>query len=220
MSLICNNLDRISGLLKPGVRLLAVSKTRSEQEIRVAYNWGQKCFGENKVQDLAEKAKNLESLGIEWHFIGKLQSNKMNLLLGTPNLVAIHSIDSLKLLGKLLGKVTAKRIGIFLQVNTSGESEKAGFTDNSELFEAVKQLLQSDYFFLQGLMTIGKIRTGSFEQSAKESFSILKNLKEKIDNDHNLNLELSMGMSQDFEIAQEMGTNWIRIGTDIFGKRA
>ncbi|MFT6633532.1 MAG: pyridoxal phosphate enzyme (YggS family) [Bacteriovoracaceae bacterium] len=219
MSLISKNLDRISNQLKKSSNLLAVSKTRPEGDIRIAYEWGQRHFGENKVQDLFEKSNSLIELDIKWHFIGHLQSNKINQLLGTPNLVAIHSIDSLKLLNKLLGKKVDSKIGIFLQVNTSGEVEKGGLTDLAQLDEAVENIQKNDTFFLQGLMTIGKIRTDDFEASAKESFTMLKELKDTLDRTHGLSLELSMGMSQDFEIAQEYGSDWIRIGTDIFGKR-
>jgi pyridoxal phosphate enzyme (YggS family) len=219
MSLISENLDRISKQLKNNVNLLAVSKTRPKGDIQIAYDWGQRDFGENKVQDLLEKSNHLSELDIKWHFIGHLQSNKINQLLSTPNLVSIHSIDSLKLLNKILCKKVDSKIGIFLQINTSEEVEKGGFTDINELDEAVLNIQKHDGFYLQGLMTIGKIRTEDFEASAKESFTILSELKDKLDETHGVSLELSMGMSQDFEIAQEFGSDWIRIGSDIFGKR-
>ena len=219
MNSISENLDRISKQLKKNVNLLAVSKTRPEGDIHIAYDWGQRDFGENKVQDLFEKSRNLSELEINWHFIGHLQSNKINQLLSTPNLISIHSIDSLKLLKKLLSKNVDSKIGIFLQVNTSGEVEKGGFTDIKELDEAVVNIQKNNVFFLQGLMTIGKIRTDDFMTSAKESFKMLNELKNTLDRTHGLSLELSMGMSQDFEIAQEYGSDWIRIGSDIFGIR-
>lgn len=220
MSSISKNLSSISSKLNTNVKLLAVSKTRPESQIIEAINWGQKDFGENKVQDLEIKSKSLSELNINWHFIGHLQSNKINQILKVKNLVSIHSIDSIKLLNKLLAKKIDTKIGIFLQVNTSGEEEKGGFRDEGELEMAVKSFKDSTHFYLQGLMTIGKIRTNEFESDAKESFSKLANLKEKLDETYNLDLELSMGMSQDFEIAQDYGSNWVRVGSDIFGVRS
>ena len=219
MSSITDNLNRIKKTLSSGTKLLAVSKTRPSSDIKLACEAGQQDFGENKVQDLLQKSFELQELDIRWHFIGHLQSNKINQLLKTHGLVSIHSIDSINLLNKLLTKNPATNIGIFLQVNTSGETEKSGFSAYEELEEAVELVKNSERFHLQGLMTIGKIRTENFEKDARECFSRLKELKIKLDKSQDLNLELSMGMSQDYEIAQEFGTNWVRIGTDIFGKR-
>ncbi len=219
MSLISENLDSIRSKLKVGTHLLAVSKTRPGHDIQEAYQAGQRDFGENKVQDLFKKSQDLKQLEINWHFIGNLQSNKINQLIKVPNLVSIHSIDSIKLLNKLISKKIDNRIGVFLQVNTSEEEEKSGFTMYEELEEAFLLLNGQESFYLQGLMTIGKIRTESFESDARKCFGALVMLKEKLDKSHHLNLELSMGMSQDFEIAQEFGSDWVRIGTDIFGKR-
>lgn len=206
--------------LNSNCSLLAVSKTKPIEDIQEALNAGQIDFGENKVQDLYQKSLEFESDRINWHFIGHLQSNKINQLLKVKNLVSIHSVDSLKLLKKLLNKNYPAPIGLFLQVNTSGENEKSGFTSSEALKEAINLILQKKTcFYLQGLMTIGKIRTENFEEDARSSFLQLKQLKKEIDNDHDLNIELSMGMSQDFEIAQEFGANWVRIGSAIFGKR-
>ena len=219
MNSIAENLAKIKHRLNTDVNLLVVSKTRSVEEIQIAYDAGQREFGENKVQELLDKAQELSDLKINWHFIGHLQSNKINQLLKVSNLVSIHSIDSIHLLNKLIAKSTDKSIGVFLQFNTSGEQEKSGFTDRDQLEEAIKLLKNAQGFYLQGLMTIGKIRTETFEKDARSSFSQLQYLKEELDKSHDLNLELSMGMSQDFEIAQEYGSNWVRIGTDIFGTR-
>jgi pyridoxal phosphate enzyme (YggS family) len=196
---------------------LAVSKTKSIEDIKLAYDAGQRDFGENKVQELNQKADLLASScpNINWHFIGSLQSNKINNLLSTPNLVSIHSIDSIKLLNKLLNKKPDKRIGIFLQVNTSGEDEKSGFSEFAEIEEA-SSLLKSESFYLQGLMTIGKIRTDDFENDAKACFLRLNEYKERLNSD---DLELSMGMSSDYKIAIDCGSDWIRIGSGIFGSR-
>ena len=201
-------------------KLIAVSKTKPASDIQLAFECGQKNFGENKVQELLEKAQQLELEGIQWHFIGHLQSNKINMLLKTPNLQSIHSIDSIKLLNKLLSKSIDKAIGVFLQVNTSGESEKSGFEQTSEIEHAIELLNEHPDFYFQGLMTIGKIRTDNFEEDAKECFQKLVDLKTDISQKFNLKqVELSMGMSSDYPIALKYGANWIRIGSNIFGKR-
>lgn len=219
-----NNLQKILDKVKGGqnARLLAVSKTKPASDIELLYEIGQRDFGENKVQELLDKATELNSTcpDISWHFIGKLQSNKVNMLLKVPNLKAIQSIDSLNLLEKLISKNPKNKIGLFLQVNTSQESEKSGFENTSDLEKAIYLILKSDSFFLQGLMTIGKIRTDNFVEDAKKSFSTLCELKKSFDNKFNLNLELSMGMSSDYELALTYGTNWIRLGSSIFGSRS
>lgn len=216
---IQKNLKEIKAKLKRPTKLLAVSKTKPSEYIRIAFESGQLDFGENKVMELLEKSEDLSDLNINWHFIGHLQSNKINHLLRVKNLVSIHSIDSEKLLRKILSKKPLQKIGLFLQLNISGEQEKSGFLPNENLADLIKLILDSENYFLQGIMGIGKIRTESFREDAENGFLLLKNIKEKLDNDHDMELELSMGMSQDFEIAMEYGSNWVRIGSFIFGKR-
>ena len=221
MSDLKTRYQQVKNRLRPEVNLLAVSKTRPVEAIKTLLTCGQIHFGENKVQELIEKAKELEAEDIQWHFIGHLQSNKINQLLTVKKLEYIHSIDSINLLEKILKKSPLNTIKIFLQVNTSGESEKGGFNPNSlgVLDKAVELLQQSKGFELVGLMTIGKIRTENFNEEAKKSFQLLTDIKAELDSRHDLNLQLSMGMSQDLEIAQNFGTNWVRIGTEIFGPR-
>ncbi|MAX66134.1 MAG: YggS family pyridoxal phosphate-dependent enzyme [Halobacteriovoraceae bacterium] len=221
MNFIHRQLDLVHQKIHKPAHLLVVSKTRTVEEIKVAYDYGQRDFGENRVQELYEKSLSLADLAINWHFIGTLQTNKVNKLLAVKHLCSIHSIDSLNLLEKILKKKPERKIGLFLQINTSMEKEKSGFAPASpELEQAVKLILNSQGpFYFQGLMTIGKIRTDQFERDAHECFGQLEELKKKLDLDHSLNLELSMGMSQDFEIAQEYGANWLRIGSFIFGPR-
>ncbi len=205
----------------PAAKLLAVSKTKSSEFIKKAYSLGQRDFGENKVQELVLKSNELKECcpDIRWHFIGSLQSNKINGLLGVKHLVSIHSIDSIKLLNKLIQKSSDRKLGLFLQVNTSGEIEKSGFNTDDEVLEAIKQMEKLSGFYLQGLMTIGKIRTENFNEEAKICFNRVSELKQRIDSSQGLNLELSMGMSSDYKIALDYKSNWIRIGSGIFGKR-
>jgi pyridoxal phosphate enzyme (YggS family) len=223
---IKESIDKLNNTIAPfkGASLLAVSKTKPASDIQTAYECNQRDFGENKVQELLDKSLELKEScpDIKWHFIGGLQSNKINMLLKTENLVSIHSIDSIKLLNKLISKNIDKNIGIFLQVNTSREQEKGGFaiSNKEEIFEAVKLLREQTHFFLQGLMTIGKIRTENFEEDAIICFQELADLKSDICKSFDLEtLELSMGMSSDYPMALKLGTNWVRIGSNIFGSR-
>lgn len=220
MSNLALNYQNIKSKIQTGVGLIAVSKTKPADLIREVYELGQREFGENKVQELLEKSQNLENLSeIKWHFIGHLQSNKINQLLQVNKLVAIHSVDRMSLLDKLIAKKPNRPIDLFLQVNTSGEAEKGGFTEEDQLIEAAKKIQDHPEFQLKGLMTIGKIRTEDFEKDARSCFSTLNTLKQSLDNALSTELELSMGMSNDFEIAQEMGSHWVRVGSSIFGKR-
>ena len=223
---IKEKIESLNNTIAPfkGASLLAVSKTKPGSLIVEAYLASQRNFGENKVQELLEKSNELKEIcpDIKWHFIGGLQSNKINMLLKTHNLVSIHSIDSIKLLNKLLSKNIDKKVGIFLQINTSGEVEKGGFATGhkAEIFDAVDLLRQQSHFYLQGLMTIGRIRTENFEEDAALCFKELVDLKADISQNFKLNnLELSMGMSSDYPIALKLGTNWVRIGSNIFGTR-
>lgn len=220
--LIESNLRETLEELEGASRLIAVSKTYPAQDIALAYAAGQRDFGENKVQELSEKALGLADTCPEicWHFIGGLQTNKINALLKAPNLASIHSVDSLRLLNKLLSKETSKNIGVFLQFNCSGEAQKGGFEDYKELVEAANAFKAGKGFYLQGLMTMGPIRTEDFEADAKRSFDMLREIRDKLKIETGeTHLQLSMGMSQDYPIALEAGADWVRIGTKIFGAR-
>lgn len=217
---IQKRLESIKAKLGQKAELIAVSKTRSDQEICMAYRAGQRHFGENKVQELAHKAENLASdcPDIIWHFIGHLQSNKVNKLLSIPQLKYIHSIDDLEILDKILQKKSLQCLKLFLQVNTSHEQEKAGFENQQELIEAAKKI-QASAYDLQGLMTISKIRTDDFTKDAHLCFAKLLELKLALDQKLQINLDLSMGMSNDYTIALEYQSDWVRVGTAIFGER-
>lgn len=212
---ISRNLQKIKSKLKKET-LIAVSKNTSIENILLAYKAGQLDFGESKVVDLLEKSQFNSDLPLRWHFIGTLQRNKVKKLLQVKNLCFIHSVDSLSLLDELIKNksIVSNPIGLFLQCNTSGESEKHGF-DNIDDIKTAALKIKSEggpNFYLKGLMTIGKIRSDDFEKDALISFRALKKFKEEIDPD----LSLSMGMSQDFELALKEGTDFLRIGTAIF----
>ena len=207
------------------VCVIAVSKYSDAQDILHAYQGGQRDFGENRVVELTEKSAWLRERGIDdirWHFIGHLQSNKIQRLLEVPGLHSIHSVDSLKLLEGLytrLDSFATERLEFFLQVNTSGEEEKGGFSGYDDLSKAANLYLKnvSEKLHLVGLMTMGKIRTEDVEGEARGCFKTLASYKNRLAHDFDLkDLKLSMGMSQDYGVALEEGTDFIRIGSAIF----
>lgn len=216
------NLKEILPRLK-AAKLVAVTKYSPVEDIVSAYDVGLHDFGENRVQDLKEKAaffvaRNLTE--VNWHFIGNLQSNKVKDLLEIPHLKYIHSISSASLVDELLKRsslLSDKKIGIFLQFNTSKEDEKSGFETYEDLLLSAKKLVNHSNYKLAGLMTMGAIRSEDFTKSAHECFGMLSELKARLENDLNVSdLKLSMGMSADYEIALSHGADFIRIGSAIF----
>jgi PLP dependent protein len=211
--------------------LVVVSKYSPVEDVVLLHGAGHRHFGENRIDSLIQKQEALEQQEVEgviWHFIGNIQSNKINRLLKTKGLSYIHSIDSLKLLEQLFdraGAFVGNQLGLFLQLNTSEEQEKAGFAGYDELaaavnfFESQGEKNKKPIFYLAGLMTMGKIRTENFELDARNSFKKLMQFKKKLERDFDLSpLKLSMGMSRDFPIALEEGTDWVRIGNAIFSE--
>jgi pyridoxal phosphate enzyme (YggS family) len=203
----------------PNGRLLAVSKTRSIAQILNLFQNGQIEFGENRVDELVEKSQQIDEK-ILWHFIGRLQTNKITKLFSTQNLLAIHSVDRLSLVEALIKKEDAlvNPLQVYLQFNTSGEQEKAGFESEAELEEAIHLLKSAQKLVFHGLMTMGKIRTDDPLTDARHCFKKLADIKNSLIN-RGLALEsteLSMGMSGDYKIALEEGANVIRVGSALF----
>lgn len=201
-------------------KLLIVSKTRSLEEILTYYDLGHRDFGENRVQELSDKAESLKEKcpEIRWHMIGHLQSNKINALLAVPRLFAIHSVHDQELLEKLIKAESRLNypVNIFLQFNTSKEAEKSGFEIYTELRMAAETALRAKKLLLAGVMTMGTLRTDNFERDAGVCFQDLRVEKEKLEAEFNIRLETSMGMSQDYKIALREGSNWVRLGTMMF----
>ncbi|KAJ2690049.1 hypothetical protein IWW39_001015 [Coemansia spiralis] len=202
-------------------RLVAVSKYKPASDILAAYNCGQRHFGENYVQELCEKAAELPS-DISWHFIGRLQSNKCKALAAIPNLWAVETIDSEAKARKLNdawgGAGHSRGLNVFIQVNTSDEESKGGVEQHD--VEAVARAIVEECKGLRllGLMTIGSIE-GS-QQRPNPDFLRLRQLRDDLNAKLGLSLELSMGMSDDFEHALELGATNVRVGSRIFGSRA
>ncbi len=224
---IKKNIEKLRAEIPSEVVLIAVTKYQTEQEISSAYQAGLLDFGEARVADLAKKSLYFEKYSdIRWHFIGHLQSNKISALLKVKNLVMIHSIDSLKLLQALFAKENyfeGDSLSYFLQVNSSDEEEKFGMNSIEDIYQCIELGLKTNSKFrLHGLMTIGKIRTDNFQEDAVTCFSKLRNIKktveERVEKEQKitLDLKLSMGMSSDYKIAIEEGSDFVRIGTAIF----
>lgn len=208
-----------------GAVLVAVSKYSPVEDVALAYSLGQMDFGENRVTDLAAKAGSFQfnqRQNVRWHFIGTLQTNKVKELMKIPNLWAIHSVSSKKLLEEILrreGEFHGPELNLFFQLNTSKEEEKSGFDTVEEIAEAIEllQAKKKSNLVCYGLMTMGSIREENFEEAAKKSFSELKAAREYLAEKLKLpNLKLSMGMSQDYKIALEEGADFIRVGSMIF----
>ncbi len=214
-----------SPLKKAWVNLVAVSKYSPLQDIILAYYYGHRDFGENRVQDLLDKASAFDEQEfneVKWHYIGKIQSNKINKLLKVPNLKYIHSVDSIKLLETLYKKVeqfSGEELKYFLEVKTSDEEEKHGLQNYDELARAINLALKNEDSKLKlcGLMTMGKVRTEDFEKDAISCFKKLSSYKKQLEKDFFLpDLKLSMGMSNDFRFAVAEGADYIRVGSKLF----
>ncbi len=191
--------------------LVAVSKTKSNEDILKAYSLGIRDFGENYVQELVTKMDTLPN-DIKWHMIGHLQTNKVRDIV-KRNIYLIESVDSIKLV-RTINKEAAKNnkiVNILIEVNISGDSNKTG-CKVEELDNLIKETNNLSNIKLMGLMAIAPHTDN--ELLIKQAFIEIKNLKEK----YKLEL-LSMGMSSDYKIALEVGTDIIRIGTKIFGER-
>lgn len=210
----------IEKLTAQNVTLVAVSKIQPLQKILQLYELGQRDFGENYVQELVEKQSKLPK-DIKWHFIGHLQSNKVKYI--APFVNIIHGVDSLKLLKEInkQGKSNNRSINVLLQIHLATEATKFGL-DNSELDTIINQISESPltHVKIMGLMGMATY-TDDVELINKE-FKSLKQLFDlyKNSNVENLHFEiLSMGMSADYKLAIEGGSNMIRIGTLLFGAR-
>jgi pyridoxal phosphate enzyme (YggS family) len=219
------NVCKTSGRNAGEIHLIAVSKTFPAEAIVSAIDFNQLDFGENKVQELVMKHSQLKGRIVNWHLIGHLQTNKVKYIV--PFIYLIHSLDSYKLAVKTnseaakLGKV----VKCLIQVNTSGEEQKSGCAV-SEALKLVKEISVLDNIRIKGFMTISKMISEEDEEAGRtivrENFRTLKNLFDEARTMKIPNVDmkyLSMGMTQDYDIAIEEGSNMLRIGSAIFGER-
>ncbi|WP_302569886.1 YggS family pyridoxal phosphate-dependent enzyme [uncultured Clostridium sp.] len=199
------------------VTLVAVSKTKPIEMIKECYDIGQRDFGENKVQDLIAK-KELLPKDIRWHFIGKLQTNKVKYLVN--NVYLIHSLSSIKLLEKIESEFSKNNssVNALIQINIGREESKSGIYEE-ELEDMIKAIEACNHVKVKGIMVI--IPKGNDEENryyfskTKEIFNKLKDRNVK-----NISMEiLSMGMTNDYKIAIQEGATMIRVGSGIFGLR-
>ncbi len=199
-----------------GIRLLAVSKTWPAESVREAAAAGQQAFGENYVQEGVAKVEALADLGLEWHFIGPLQSNKTRPV--ANSFAWVHSIDRLKIAQRLSEQrdVFLPPLQVCIQVNVSGEESKSGVSP-AELPELARAVAALPRLKLRGLMTIPEPTSDVALQ--RERFATLRRLMAQLRAD-GLDLDtLSMGMSDDLEAAIAEGSTMVRVGTAIFGSR-
>ncbi len=217
---IQKNLNSIKSKLPEHVTLVAVSKTKPISDLMEAYDAGQRIFGENKIQEMANKHVQMPK-DIKWHMIGHVQSNKVKYMAAFVNL--IHGVDRLKLL-KEINKQALKHnriINCLLQIKIASEDSKFGLTPDAAI-----SLITSDAFSaLKNIKIIGVMGMATFTDNnnqIKQEFDKLKSIFNEL-KDHispNLKLEIvSMGMSSDFKLAIECGSTMVRVGSSIFGLR-
>ena len=230
-NLLAVNLDRVQQKIqqcaeKAGrdsneIRLIAVSKTRSLDEVKSVASPGQNAFGENTIQDAMTKIPQLNNKALEWHFIGHLQSKKAGKIPGYFQW--IHSVDSIKLAQKLsnamLNNSKNSRLNCLIQVNVSGEDSKSGLKP-AEVKPFLQDVLNQQLPCLvwRGLMTIG---VSGDESQTRSAFAQLRELQQSCKTEFGLPDfdQLSMGMSGDYCLAIKEGATMVRVGTSIFGQR-
>lgn len=221
MSSIVENLKRIAESLPEGVKLVAVSKTKPVEAIEEAYEGGQRVFGENRVQELAEKYENLPK-DIEWHMIGHLQTNKVKYIAAFVSL--IHGVESLKLLETIdkEGRKHNRVIPCLLQFYIASEETKFGL----DIDEARAILKSEEYKNMKNVRIVGVMGMATNtddEAQIRREFHHLKVIFDELKKSYFIEdpgfKELSMGMSGDYMIAVKEGSTMVRVGSSIFGAR-
>lgn len=218
---IAGNINSIKKDLPEKVRLVAVSKTKPNEDILEVYHAGHKIFGENKAQELVQKYEQLPK-DIEWHFIGHPQTNKIKFI--APFIQLIHGVDSLKLL-KIIDKEAKKnnrQIACLLQFHIAEEDTKFGLS----LSEAKEMLESTAFKTFQNVVVAGVMGMATYTENLEQvrnEFSRLSAIFNTLKNEYfsgSKNFcEISMGMSDDYHIAVEEGSTMIRVGSKIFGER-
>ena len=218
---VLDNLNTVKSNLPENITLVAVSKTKPASDIELAYQGGQRIFGENKVQELQEKHPALPK-DIQWHMIGHLQTNKVKYI--APFVSLIHAVDSIKLL-KEINKQAVKNnrtISVLLQFHVAKEESKFGLSIN-EAFDLIKS---EDYLNLKNISIKGIMGMATFTDDKNQVISEFNKLKKIFDQLKTKHFkqsdqfkEVSMGMSGDYQLAIQEGSTMVRIGSTIFGSR-
>ena len=217
---IAANLNLIKSTLPEQVTLVAVSKTKPVSDLMEAYDAGQRIFGENKIQEMAEKWEEMPK-DIQWHMIGHVQTNKVKFM--APFVSLVHGVDSLKLLSEINKQALKndRSIDCLLQMHIAEEDTKFGL-DKQELHEL---LASNDFKELKNIRIVGLMGMATFtddQNQINREFKELNAIYESLKNDNvmsNSIQTLSMGMSGDYKLAIDCGSNMVRIGSSIFGGR-
>jgi len=218
---ISDQLNKIKSELPDSVTLVAVSKTKPNETVLEAYNAGQRIFGENRIQELVAKSKELPQ-DIEWHMIGHLQSKKVKLI--APFITMIHSVDSEKLLSVIndQAKKNERIIDVLLQFHVAQEESKFGLS----LADATTILNGTQYATMKNIRVVGVMGMATYtsdQEQVRKEFRTLKQIFDQLKTEHFANhdgfSQISMGMSGDYHLAIEEGSTMIRVGSTIFGKR-
>jgi pyridoxal phosphate enzyme (YggS family) len=195
------------------IKIVAASKYVGSDEINTMYEIGQRCFGENRIQDLKSKSLELIELPIEWHYIGKIQTNKINALLDLDPFL-IHSVESLEMAKEIdkRAKVKEVSVDVLLQINSANEESKGGCTlkEAKDIYKEIQSRCEN--INLKGVMSIGAHSDDEklIEKSFRDTYEVFDSLKEDGAK------YCSMGMSGDFELAIKCGSNMLRLGSILF----
>lgn len=213
---ITKNLHNFLETLPKHIQLVAVSKTKPIEDLQEAYDAGQRIFGENKIQEMAQKWETLPK-DIQWHMIGHVQTNKVKYMIPFVNL--IHSVDRLKLLKEIQKQAVNhdRKVDVLLQVKIAREDSKFGMP----LEEATSLLASNDLDAHPNVTIKGLMGMASFTDNPEQveaEFELLQGLYVRFRESKNLSI-LSMGMSGDYKLAIENGSTMIRVGSAIFGAR-
>jgi pyridoxal phosphate enzyme (YggS family) len=198
------------------IELVAISKTHEAEKVRAAFDAGQQLFGESKVQEARAKIPLLPSAA-RWHFVGRLQKNKIRHAL--PLFELFHSVDSLQLAQQMnrIADEEGSRPRVLLEVNVAGEGSKIGFAPDA-LQAQMQTLLELPRLTIEGLMTIPPLAPEA--EGSRKYFVALRELRDQFASEFKIELpQLSMGMTGDFLVAIEEGATLVRVGTAIFGQR-
>lgn len=209
------NISLLNKKIEKKTSIIAVSKKKSAELVEQAYLLGIKNFGENYLQEALQKIISLNHLDINWHFIGKIQSNKCKDI--ARNFQWVHTIDRFKIAKRLNDDCPLdKIINVLIQINIDNEESKSGINE-SQLFDLAEKISVLPNLKLKGIMVIPKnnLENNLTEESFKKTLEISTKLRNKFSEAN----EISMGMSNDFELAIKNGSTMVRIGTGIFGER-
>ena len=226
MENIAENLERVraqiieaakkSGRSTDDIELVAISKTHEAEKVRAAFDAGQQLFGESRVQEARAKIPLLPSAA-RWHFVGRLQRNKIRHAL--PLFELFHSVDSVELARDMnrIADEEGLRVRVLLEVNVAGEGSKIGFAPDA-LRKEMETLLELPRLTIEGLMAIPPLAPEA--EASRKYFVVLRELRDQFASEFSFSLpHLSMGMTGDFMVAIEEGATLVRVGTAIFGQR-